>query len=290
MSKYNYNKDYFSIIDTEEKAYWLGFLYADGCITRFYRNEKLRSMSLELCLCKKDKEHLNKFLTCLDSNVPIKERISKINGKQYKSYRVVINCTKLCYDLINLGCTPQKTYTIKFPTYDIVPKKYIRDFLRGFFDGDGCICITEINNKPHIVTNFSGMSDMLKSISDFLISEKILRVVPKIHNDERREKTYNMYFYGSDSNKEFLDYIYKDSIIYLDRKYNAYISFYADYNEQEEKRGVYYNKKNEAYIVTISINGKKERIGQYKTIEEAIEARKEAEIKKMNILNSPLNQ
>lgn len=290
MSKYNYNKDYFSIIDTEDKAYWLGFLYADGCINRYYKNEKLKSMSLELNLCEKDKEHLNKFLKCLNSNVPIQEKTNNVGGKQYKSYRLTINCTKLCYDLIDLGCTPQKTYTIKFPTDDIVPKNLMKDFLRGFFDGDGCISVTRMNDKPHIVTNFSGMSGMLKSISDFLISEKILRVIPKIHKDERREETYNMYFYGSDSNKEFLDYLYKDATIYLDRKYNTYIVFYSDYNEKEGKHGVHYSKRNKAYIVTISINGIRKRVGQYKTVEEAIEARKEAEIEKMNILNSPLNQ
>ena len=47
MSKYVYNKDYFEKINTSEKAYWLGFLYADGCITRFYKGEVLKSMSLE---------------------------------------------------------------------------------------------------------------------------------------------------------------------------------------------------------------------------------------------------
>lgn len=50
MSKYVYNKDYFEKINTSEKAYWLGFLYADGCITRFYKGEVLKSMSLEITL------------------------------------------------------------------------------------------------------------------------------------------------------------------------------------------------------------------------------------------------
>ena len=57
MSKYEYNKDYFGKIDTSDKAYWLGFLYADGSINRYYKNEKLRSMTLELNLSYKDKEH-----------------------------------------------------------------------------------------------------------------------------------------------------------------------------------------------------------------------------------------
>ena len=289
MSKYKYNKDYFSIIDTEEKAYWLGFLYADGCITRFYKNEKLRSMSLELGLCEKDIGHLEKFLKCLDSNVPIQHRTTKIKDKEYGSCRVVINYTKLCYDLIDLGCTPKKTYTLKFPTYDQVPKKFMRDFLRGFFDGDGCISITTCNNKPHIVIIITGMSDMLKSISDFLISEKVIRVEPSLVKDER-SKVYSLRLHGTDMIKDFLDYLYKDSCIYLDRKYQAYIDFYKDH-KPIDKYGVCYSKRNKAYISSIYINGTRIRIGQYKNLEDAINARKEAEIEKMNILkNSPLNQ
>ena len=285
MSKYNYNKDYFSVIDTEDKAYWLGFLYADGCINRYYRNDKLKSMNLSLSLCRKDYNHLIKFRDCLESNVPIHNRINKCNNKEYETSRIDICCTKLCYDLINLGCTPQKTYDIKFPTENIVPHKYMRDYLRGFFDGDGCISITEISGKPHIELVITGISDMLKSISDFLISEKIIRKVPKIHKDSR-SKAFSMYFYGKDSVKEILDYLYKDSNIYLDRKYKKYIDFYADYTDIE-KRGVHWHKENKAYVVTICINGKRIRVGQYKTLEEAINARKEAEIKKINIELQP---
>lgn len=285
MSKYYYNKDYFSVIDTEDKAYWLGFLYADGCINRYYKNEKLKSMNLELTLCGEDYEHLEKFKKCLDSNLPIHKKIVKYNNKEYEAYRLNVCCTKMCYDLINLGCTPQKTYDIKFPSEDIIPHIYMKDFIRGFFDGDGCINITTMNEKPNIRLVITGMSDMLKSISDFLIDEKILRVIPKIHRDNR-SKASSMFIYGNDSIKEVLDYLYKDSHIYLNRKYQTYINYYKNYDELE-KRGVYWNNENKAYIVTIRINGKRIRIGQYKDLEDAINARKEAEIRKMNIESQP---
>lgn len=283
MSKYKYNKDYFSKVDTADKAYWLGFLYADGSINRYYKNEKLKSMTLELGLSYKDKEHLEKFKQCLDSNIPIFEKTNKTNGKEYKSVRIQLNNTKICYDLWDLGCTPSKTYDIKFPTYDIVPKEFMKDFIRGFFDGDGCISVSEMNGKPHIFTIITGMSDMLQSISDFLISEKIISVQPKIYKDNRRNSTYDMCIHGKDTNKDFLDYLYKDSDLYLDRKYKQYIDFYKDYNDKTEKRGVYYSKTNKAYIATICIDGQRKRIGQYKNIDDAINARKEAEIEKLNI-------
>lgn len=287
MSKYKYNKDYFNKIDTSDKAYWLGFLYADGSINRYYQNDKLKSMTLELGLAYKDKEHLEKFKTSLDANIPIFERLNRLKGKEYKSVRIQLNNTKICYDLCDLGCTPNKTYNIKFPTYDIIPKEFMRDFIRGFFDGDGCISTTEKNGKPHIETVITGIKDMLESISSFLFSENIITVKPKIHKDNRREFTYSLYIYGADTNKDFLDYLYKDSDVYLDRKHNQYLDFYKNYNYKDSKRGVYYDKHNQAYIASIYINGKRKRIGQYKNIDDAIQARKEAEIEKTNMLKQP---
>ena len=280
MSLYTYDKNYFEKIDTSDKAYWLGFLYADGCINELHNKNKKPTLNLELTLCKSDENHLNKLKNCLMSDVPIKYRKTKFNDKEYDSCRITINCTKLCRDLIRLKCIPNKTYDIKFPTFDIVPHEYMRDFIRGYFDGDGCIYI----NEKRIQINFTGMFDMLKGISDFLISEKILRVLPKIYKD-KRSNAQQMYIYGKDSIKEILDYLYKNCNIYLDRKYQKYIEYYKDYKESN-KRGVYFSKKNNAYIVTISINNKKKRIGQYKTLDEAIEARKDAEIEKMKILNA----
>ncbi len=139
MSKYKYNKDYFKVIDTEEKAYWLGFLYADGCINELHKNGKTCSMNLELTLAKVDKEHLEKFAKAIETNVPIKQRISRYKGKEYVSNRIIINSTKMCKDLCDLKCIPNKTYGIRFPDTNIVPKCFMKDFLRGFFDGDGCI-------------------------------------------------------------------------------------------------------------------------------------------------------
>ena len=75
---YSLDENYFKVIDTEDKAYWLGFLYADGSITRFYKTDKktgekvIRSLSLELGLQSGDKHHLEKFLESIKCNVPFK--------------------------------------------------------------------------------------------------------------------------------------------------------------------------------------------------------------------------
>ncbi len=286
MSKYNYNKDYFAVIDNAEKAYWLGFLYADGYICRYYKNDKLKSMTLELTLCKDDRKHLIKFLNSLDSNVPIHEKLVKFNGKEYKEYRITVCCTKMCYDLITLGCTPQKTFDITFPSENIVPKKYIRDWLRGFFDGDGCINTSLMNGSPHIISTFSGIESMMNEILIHLQKQRIVRKEIPITKD-KRSQCCELRIYGKDVNKEFLDYLYKDSVIYLDRKYLKYKDFFQNYNEIE-KRGVYWSECNKAYIVTISKGRNRIRIGQTKDLQEAINMRKEAEYNLL-INNSPLS-
>lgn len=221
MSKYNYNEKFFKIIDNEKKAYWLGFLYADGYITRFYRNDKLKSMSLELTLQESDKEHVAKFLNSLESNVPIQ---NKRVGK-YKSSRVVINCTNMCRDLVNLGCTPKKSLTLTFPSIDILPDKYINHFIRGYFDGDGCvhysehICYNSQRGKHYrqstFVCSIVGTNDFLNKIKDILFANGITS--GKITQKEGQQ-SFELRIYGRDNLKKYYNYIYHDANIYMNRK------------------------------------------------------------------------
>lgn len=285
MSKYNYNKDYFQKIDTPDKAYWLGFLFADGCIVRFYKNEILKSMSLEVTLSSRDREHLVKLNNVLQSNVPIRDKLVKLDNKEYSSCRLTINCTKLCYDLIDKGCIPQKSCIVRLPEDNVVSRELKRDFLRGYFDGNGCIHIGIMNNKPHIEISIStGTEAMLKDIASFLFSEKAVTVIPKINNDNR-SKGCDMFYYG-DAVKDLLDYMYMNSNNYLLRKYQQYKDYYKDY--VLSRHGVYWHSENKAYVVTIRMNDKRIRVGQSKDLLEAIQMRKEAEIEKTK--NCLLNQ
>lgn len=275
MSKYIYNKDFFEKIDTEEKAYWLGFLYADGCINRLYRNEKIKAMDLELGLCREDEEHLNKFLKSINSNIPIVQKKNQLKGKTYYSSKIVVCCTKMCRDLISNGCTPQKSLVLKFPDKSIIEDSLIRHFIRGYFDGDGCI-YTNSNNKISI--NFTGTSDMLLGISDFLLQNNIMKTTVKLYDCGKAKE---MFIYGIDNIKDILDYLYKDCTIYLERKYNKYIEFYSDYNN-ENYRGVYFDRQSKKWIANITRNHKRIIIGRFKCVEDAIKERKNVEIELLN--------
>lgn len=283
MSKYTYNKDYFKIIDTEDKAYWLGFLYADGCVLEQRRssNNKLKNMVLELSLCYEDKKHLEKFIHCIDGNIPIKERTVKYDGKEYKSVRVNVCCTELCRDLCNLGCTPRKTLNLKLPDYDIVPENLYRHFLRGLFDGDGGIYIRDNNGSPQTIIGLTGIESTIIDFVDFFISNNILRTYPTVQQD-KRSHAVQLFIHSKDQIKDVLDYLYKDCSVYLDRKYEKYLDFYKDFDSLKDTRGVYLNKQTGKYVTSIYYNGTRHILGSFDNLNDAINIRKKAEVEKMN--------
>lgn len=228
MSRYEYNKNFFEVIDTEEKAYWLGFLYADGCITRFYKGEKLRSMSVEVTLKESDEGHLFKFNSDIDGNLKIQTISNKIGDKKYTSKRLVVNCTKMCHDLIDKGCTPQKSLTLEFPV-GIFDKELEPHFIRGYFDGDGCVYYNQTmvhhknRNKEYLQNHFScsivGTEMFLTSLAKVLNEEGIKTATPTYGNCG---KAMVMYIYGQENILKFYNYLYKDSSVRLKRKQEVF--------------------------------------------------------------------
>ena len=95
--KYNCNYDYFKIIDTPEKAYWLGFIMADGCVMISKRIRKLKTYEtiqqryfLKIALSSVDTQHLEKFNQCINSSYPVKEYINKTGYKPNSKYSRII--------------------------------------------------------------------------------------------------------------------------------------------------------------------------------------------------------
>lgn len=118
----NMNTYVFEKIDTEEKAYWLGFLYADGYVS-FDTNH------IELSLATCDSAHVFKFGEFLNFDGTIQTNDIRT--------RISFRSKKIHDDLIKLGCIPQKSLISKFPNYNQVPKHLMIPFIRGYIDGDG---------------------------------------------------------------------------------------------------------------------------------------------------------
>lgn len=240
MSEYNYNEKYFETIDDEHKAYWLGFLYADGYVEPIYRKDKIKAFRIEIGLSIEDKHHLELFLQDIESNVPISERSQKIGDKIYSTCRVRVNNTKMCRDLINLGCTTRKSLTLEFPSGDIVPKEYLKDFIRGYFDGDGCISYSERNyidkrnNKQYtqknIILSFIGTHNFLNSLLEILSDNDINFSFSKKPNCGKASEIRLTRHYDI---LNLYHYIYNDATIFLNRKKDKFINAFNKLNIQK---------------------------------------------------------
>lgn len=205
--KYESNQNYFSKIDNEFKSYWLGFLYAD-C----YNNTN--EGNVEITLCKEDELHISKFLDSIQSDAPIKQKVVR----NFLACRVNVCNRKISDDLNNLGCIKNKSLALSFPTQEIIPKELMRHFIRGFFDGDGCIHI-DIDKKECSV-GFTSNYNFCLSLRDYL-SDKLY--ISKVTiNEDKRSSACQICWNGAENSNKIFQYLYKDSNIYLDRKINKF--------------------------------------------------------------------
>ena len=201
----------FEKIETEEQAYWLGFLYADGCL-HHYKS----SNDVELTIQEQDYDHLVKFSRFIDYGSSIKYR------EKQKAYRISFGSQKMYDDLVRLGCLEHKSLILQFPSENIVPKHLIRHFIRGYFDGDGCLSLTLTKHYTYRKTiSILGTYEFLSELLNNLPFKVDCEIIKKCKNNNSNNYYFQLRKYESSL---FLDYIYKDASIYLKRKYIKYIS------------------------------------------------------------------
>ena len=205
----------FDSMDTEEQFYWLGFLYADGNISK-------TGNRLELTLALKDIDHLEKFRNFLKLTTEIKTVLR--NG--HYACRLYVRNKHLWETLNNLGCVPCKSLILEFPKKEIFKnnKMFILHFIRGYVDGDGCLSYywnkqhTSINTQVSIVSTESFLNSIKK-----LFGNKH----GYIHNKSSKDwenKAYQLTFNGAIARK-FARYLYEKATIYMQRKYEKYLYF-----------------------------------------------------------------
>lgn len=213
--KYSLDSDVFLCIDSPEKAYWLGFIMADG-----YNHETKSCVSVRIQ--QEDSDLLKKLKTFLKTNAPIYEiNRSTIKGKLGKYSELNICSPKFSENLAKLGCIQGKTYLLEFPN---IEEKYYSHFIRGYFDGDGCISIVprrdRVNCKQYQL-NFVGKESVILKIQEIICnSTGVSRT--KLRNKET-SFAKAISWSGRLVCKRILDYLYTDATIYLERKYNKYL-------------------------------------------------------------------
>lgn len=206
---YPRNELYFYSINTADKAYWLGFLYADGTVA----SGKNR---YDIGITLKDLEHLNKFKNAIGA---VNHKITEIGDNRFKDkktlYRFSIKDKQLHEDLCKWGCVPNKTFLIS--TIPNIPYHLISHFLRGYFDGDGSLHYLQGTNNYRI--SFAcGSKSFLETIKN------ILQVKVSIGQNPN-SNTYYIQIAGRKQVIRILKYLYQDSNVNnrLDRKYSKYL-------------------------------------------------------------------
>lgn len=203
----NFNEMFFEKIDSEKKAYWLGLIFADGCVSR---TTKQGGHGLVLALQSNDRYHLETFLAHIDSKHNISDRTEYKNGKEYYMSKVFLCSEKLCDNLETLGCMPRKSYSLKFPNINQVPSDLLRHFIRGVFDGDG---IAYKDKRNRIYFGFCGTLDMMQGIQSFLINHGLPKNKIREHCS-----IYEMMYSASKDIKTFSSLMYDEATVYLKRK------------------------------------------------------------------------
>ena len=208
---YTLNEHYFDVIDTYNKAYILGFLYADGCNT-----EKSITLSLKSC----DKHILESINNELSSNRPLKLlQYSQKNNNWSDQYELSITNKYMAMQLSKLGMVKNKSLVLTFPEW--IDDKLIPSFLRGYMDGDGTI------GRYECRISFISTEQFWKKAAEFLNNKLGIHCGVYKCKKDSTTTTRMMQIAGRNQVKKFLDYIYEDAELFLKRKYEIYQNIYC---------------------------------------------------------------
>lgn len=218
-TKYCVNDTFFDKIDTEEKAYLLGYFLADGCMY----NEKVkkddngniisRSYRMGIGVAADDFETIKLAQNAICPNKPIEYSFYQNGVKKRKPQNKIRWSSKHMFNtLLSYGIEPRKTYNPEFTLKKgIVPDKLFRHFIRGYFDGDGC----------------KGDYNLRFCVNSRSFGEELVKFFPFTNRiDNVKGKTCEYYRVRVNGGKSLMDWtkktFYNDSNCYLTRKYLSF--------------------------------------------------------------------
>lgn len=200
--KYDLNQQVFEKI-TPESSYWIGFLLADGCVSK----EEKGSDMISLRLCDKDKSHLKKFRNFLETEKPIYKETSR----KHIENSFYISSQKIVDDLKRFGVIPRKSLIANPKGIDN------RDFWRGVVDGDGCLYLSQ-KGFPSLI--LYGAEQVCKKFQDFV--KNFCKTKASFH---QKQNIYYFSISGSYARKTAKK-LYENAEVYLDRKYEIAKQFF----------------------------------------------------------------
>lgn len=199
------NEDYFKIIDDEHKAYWLGFISADGCITNYEPNV----YGFKIALQESDSDFLQKFIDDIEGNFKTVHRTTKCNGKEYPTVDVSFKNKRFVENLLKY-ITFNKTNIIRIPKID---DNLMRHYLRGFSDGDGCFYCGNCSNRK----SFEIVSNSPKMLEDIQFEFAKNNINSSIY--KKKNGNYKLGIYNFKDIELLQSYLYDGATIFMERKY-----------------------------------------------------------------------
>lgn len=206
---YALDESYFDSIDTPNKAYILGFLFADG-------HNELKKRTVCISLHEQDRDILEQFRTELKSERPL-EFIDYSNKHDFgytyaNQYRMSLFSTHICEVMNELGMVHNKSYCLRYPQ---IPSELNSHFIRGYFDGNGCV----LSNGGFQLTSTYYFLDSVNAI----ISEELGMSRGRLKESSCKNGiTSDLIFYRKEEAKHIYAWMYKGAEMYLVRKYNKY--------------------------------------------------------------------
>ena len=252
--RYTYNETAFKD-NTEKCYYFLGFIYADGCMKD--------NGEMVINISNKDVALLKSLAEYLETKKPIKYSTS-INS----CYISITN--KIIYNnLLNFGLKPRKSLTNLFP--DNIPTNMLCNFIRGYFDGDGCVSFKKGINKNRLRINFVGTYEFLYELQKKLI-ENIGIKKTKISNVTKDKNTYVFNVQGKLDVDNVKSFFYNQASIFLERKRKIFFTDTSLKNSSNKTTSKYTNvfcRKNKYWGITYYKNNKRVEKNGFRSEEEA---------------------
>lgn len=203
--------DYFSTIDCPEKAYWLGFLFTDGCVDCYKGTGRIR-----LQLQEADLEILEKFKEDLQIDSKI------IYDRRYNSTCCSVEFVdaQIYNDLQRYDIKPRKTYEVDHIPYEKIPQEYLNAFALGLFDGDGCLTCSE-NCSTDVTFGYTAYHET--EVKDF--RDLICLLDPNAHKVKTVfTSAWHVNWRGRLQVISIMDQLYKNCPRFLKRKHDKYLA------------------------------------------------------------------
>lgn len=213
MNRNKVNENYFQIINSEEKAYFLGLIFADGSI--YFRKGNYQP-HFSITLIKHDKYLLEKLKYEIQFTGNL-YYIKPPKQHQQNLFRLGVTSSAFCGHLINSGCIPNKSLTLEFPK--IIPECFLRHFIRGYFDGDGSVHLSASgrHKNPQYHISILGTESFLNKLSEIVGTGSGIGI-KKVKPKSLEGKIFRYMFGGNEMVKKFYHYLYDDSSVFMERK------------------------------------------------------------------------